>query len=387
MSRILSGPFDAVISRRGTGSNKWSRYDEDVLPLWVADMDFAVPECVAQAVADRAAHKVYGYAAPPPELRSVLVEDLAARFDWHVSEEAIVFLPGVEPGISMALAAFLKAGDGVAQHTPAHRPLLRAPGFWHMRHVDLPLEWDGETWSTDTDLQRKALAQARALILCNPQNPTGKVFSRGELEELGEQAIAHDLLIISDEIHGDLLFDGRRHIPIAGLSPEIARRTITLMSPGKTFNTSGLKAAFAVIPDPDLRRRFDAHRMGMVDSVNAFGLVAMQAAYRDGGPWREGLLSYLQANRDWLAGAVREMLPGFAMHAPEATFLAWLDGRAAGIKGSPQRHFLDHARVALSAGEDFGEAGHGFVRLNFGAPRATLIEAITRMNRSLTQAG
>ncbi|KAG5717285.1 hypothetical protein E4T56_gene17929, partial [Termitomyces sp. T112] len=129
MSRILSGPFDAVISRRGTGSNKWSRYDEDVLPLWVADMDFAVPECVAQAVAERAAHKVYGYAAPPPELRSVLVEDLAARFDWHVFEEAIVFLPGVEPGISMALAAFLKAGDGVAQHTPAHRPLLRAPGF------------------------------------------------------------------------------------------------------------------------------------------------------------------------------------------------------------------------------------------------------------------
>jgi cysteine-S-conjugate beta-lyase len=375
--------FDEIIDRHGTGANKWSRYGADVLPLWLADMDFAAPDCVVRAVAARAAHPVYGYAAPQADLRATIVEDLARRHGWHVAPEEIVFLPGVEPGFNMALSAFLTPGAGVALHTPAYRPMRRAPGFWGLRLLAMPLQRNGDTWAADAGHEREAVAQAGALLLCNPHNPTGKVFARPDLERLAEQALAHDTLIISDEIHADLLLDGRRHVPMASLSPEVARRTITLMSPGKSFNTSGLKAAFAVVGDPQLRARFDARRLGMVDSVNAFGLAAMQAAYADGHDWLAELLAYLQANRDWLVRAVADRLPGVTMAAPEATFLAWLDCRGAGITGSAQAHFLNHARVALGAGEDFADQGEGFVRLNFGCPRALLAQAIDRMAASL----
>ena len=375
--------FDALIDRRGTGSNKWSRYAPDVLPLWVADMDFAVPDCVAEAVAARAAHAVYGYAAPQASLRAVIVADLAARYGWRVAPEEIVILPGVEPGFNMALAAFLQAGDGVALHTPAYRPMRRAPGFWGLTRHDIPLvEADGR-WQADPAQEAAAIAASRALLLCNPQNPLGKVFTRAELAAMAEAALAAGTLIISDEIHADLVYDGRAHVPIATLSPEVARRTITLMSPGKTYNISGLKVAFAVVPDTDLRARFDQHRLGMVDSVNAFGLAAMEAAYAHGGAWRDELVGYLAGNRDVLARAVAAQLPGVRMAAPEGTFLAWLDCRAAAINGSAQAHFLEHARVALSAGEEFSDAGAGFVRLNFGCPRATLVAAIARMAASL----
>jgi len=376
--------FDTLIDRHNTGANKWSRYGVDVLPLWVADMDFAAPDCVVQAVAARAAHPVYGYAFATEELRETIVQDLARRYDWHISPEEIVFLPGVEPGFNMALSAFLKPGDGVAVHTPAYRPMRRAPGFWGLRFLDMPLALEGARWSADADGQKQVLAEARTLLLCNPHNPTGKVFSRAELEVLAQQALASDTLIVSDEIHADLLLeDGTRHTPIASLSPEVAQRTITLMSPGKSFNTSGLKAAFAVVSDPDLRARFDCQRLGMVDSVNAFGLVAMQAAYAHGHEWLAELLAYLRGNRDWLVEAVRTRLPGITMAAPEATYLAWLDCRGAGIAGSAQAHFLERARVAFSPGEDFADPGLGFVRLNFGCPRSLLEQAVERMAASL----
>jgi cystathionine beta-lyase len=376
--------FDRLIDRHNTGANKWSRYGADVLPLWVADMDFAAPDCVVQALAERAAHPVYGYAFATQDLRETIVRDLARRHDWHISPEEIVFLPGVEPGFNMALSAFLKPGDGVAVHTPAFRPMRRATDVWDLRFLAMPLALDGARWLADEQRQKQAMAEARALLLCNPHNPTGKVFSRAELELLAQQALASDTLIISDEIHADLLLEqGLRHTPIASLSPEVARRTITLMSPGKTFNISGLRTAFALVSDPRLRARFDAQRLGMVDSINTFGLVAMQAAYAHGHAWLAELLAYLRGNRDWLMQAVADRLPGITMAAPEATYLAWLDCRGAGIAGSAQAHFLEKARVALTPGEDFADPGEGFVRLNFACPRSLLEQAIERMAASL----
>lgn len=372
-----------AIDRRGTGALKWSRYPADVLPLWVADMDFPAPDCVVEAIAARVAHPAYGYAAEPPSLREAIVADLAERYDWRVTAEEIVILPGVEPGFNMALAAFLRAGDGVALHSPGYGPMRRAPAVWGLIRRDIPMVEVADRWQADPAQEAAAIAAARAVLLCNPHNPLGKVFTRAELAAIAEAALAAGALIVSDEIHADLVYDGRRHVPIATLSPEVAQRTITLMSPGKTFNISGLKVAFAVVPDPTLRARFDGHRLGMVDSVNAFGLVAMAAAYAHGGAWRAALVAELASNRDALAQAVAARLPGVRMLSPEGTFLAWLDCRAAGIAGSAQAHFLAHARVALTPGEDFSDEGAGFVRLNFGCARATLDEAIARMAASL----
>jgi cystathionine beta-lyase len=206
--------FDRLIDRHNTGANKWSRYGADVLPLWVADMDFAAPDCVVQALAERAAHPVYGYAFAMQDLRETIVQDLARRHDWHIAPEEIVFLPGVEPGFNMALSAFLKPGDGVAVHTPVFRPMRRATDVWDLRFLDMPLALDGARWVADEQRQKQAMAEARALLLCNPHNPTGKVFSRAELELLAQQALASDTLIISDEIHADLLLEqGLRHTP------------------------------------------------------------------------------------------------------------------------------------------------------------------------------
>jgi cystathionine beta-lyase len=236
----------------------------------------------------------------------------------------------------------------------------------------------------DLEQVARGLARCQALLLCNPHNPTGRVLTRAELEHIAQVCLEHDVLIVSDEIHCDLVFDGRRHIPIASLSETVARRTITLMAASKTYNVAGLKAAFAVIADPDLRQRFNASRLGMVDSVNALGLVATGAAYRHGGAWKAAVLAYLQDNRDYLFDAVQRRLPGVSMAKPQATFLAWLDCSGLGLN-DPQAFFLEHAKVGLNPGTDFGPGGAQHVRLNFGCPRATLEEGLNRLEQSLAR--
>ena len=209
------------------------------------------------------------------------------------------------------------------------------------------------------------------------------VRDRAALEAIAEVCLAHDTWIVSDEIHCDLLFDGRRHVPIASLSPEVARRTITLMAASKTYNVAGLKTAFAIVPDPEVRARFAGSKLGMVDSVNALGLAATEAAYARAGAWKADMLAYLEANRDHLAAEVSARLPGMRMAPPQATFLAWLDCAALDLHPSPQVFFLERAKVGLSAGSDFGAEGAGHVRLNFGCPRATLDAALERIERAL----
>ena len=375
--------FDTLLDRTGSGSKKWSRYPDEVLPMWVADMDFAVAPAIQQALQQRIAHPSFGYSQATDALRQTLVDYLWHAYAWQVEPQALVFLPGIEPGVSMALRALVTPGTGVVVQTPNYLPLRKAASHWQLPSIELPFKADAQGhYTTDVPALHQALVGAGALLLSNPHNPLGKTFSASELTAIGHACIEHDALIISDEIHADLQLDQLRHVPIASLDPQFAHRTVTLMSASKAFNIAGLKTAFAVIQNPQLRERFDNARAGMVDSVNALGLEATRAAYADAKPWLAELLAYLQSNRDYLIDTVRTRLPGITLHAPQSTYLAWLDCSALGLE-DPQQFFLEHAKVALSAGSEFGAAYQQFARLNFGCPRSTLQEGLTRMERSL----
>ena len=376
--------FDQLIDRRHSDSTKWHVYGPDVLPLWTADMDFRVPEPVVAALRARVEHGVFGYCYEPPELREAIVDRLARLYGWRVEPEAIVFQTGVLAGFMHVCRTAAGAEDGVLVQPPVYPPIFGAPKLNGSIHQEAPLVTrpDGR-WEIDFDaLEAAATGRTRVFIFCNPHNPVGRVFSRPDLERLAAICLRRGILICSDEIHCDLLFDGRRHVPIASLGAEVARNSVTLMAPSKTFNVPGLRCSFAIVPDAALRRRF----AGDADfsEINNMGLAAALAAYRDGQEWLDQALAYLQANRDFVVDYVRRELPGVAMVAPEATYLAWMDCRRAGITGSPQEFFLKRARVALHDGAWFGTRGDGFVRLNFGCPRSTLAEALARMKEALT---
>ncbi|MDI2590127.1 PatB family C-S lyase [Pseudomonas sp. 681] len=375
--------FDQVFDRVATGSTKWSRYPADVLPMWVADMDFAAPPVIIQALQKRLEHPMLGYSVAQEALRTAIVADLWSKYAWRVQPQELVFLPGIESGFNMALNALVTADQNVVVQVPNYPPLRQAPGHWGLNKVELEFvsQADG-TYATPLDVLRESLDGGGALLLSNPHNPLGKVFAREELQAVADICLKQDAWIISDEIHAELCYDGRVHIPTASLSPEIARRTITLMSASKAYNIAGLKTAFMIIQEPALLARVNHARCGLVDSVNPLGLEATRVAYSEGGPWLAELLPYLQGNRDYLVDAVRNRLPGVTMNIPQGTYLAWLDCTALGLD-DPQQFFLEQARVGLSAGLDFGDRNQQFVRLNFGCPRALLEEGLKRMENSL----
>ncbi len=376
--------FDRVIDRRASDSNKWRKYPPDVLPLWVADMDFASPPAVVQALRDRVEHGFFGYLMEKPELHEVVAERVAKRYGWRVSPEAVVPLPGVIAGFNLALRALTSPGEGLLVQTPVYPPILRAAGNHGLTRDEHALTRGADgRYTVDLGTFARALRErTRAFLLCNPHNPVGRVFERAELEGMAAACARRDVWIIADEIHGDLPLDGRRHVPIATLSPEIEARTLTFMAPSKTFNLPGLKCAVAIIPNATLRERLAAAVADLVPKINVLGHAAAVAAYREGDPWLEALLRYLEANRTVLANDVPRRLPGVTLAPPEATYLAWLDCRGTGI-ADPFTFFLERAKVALNDGRLFGPGGEGFVRLNFGAPRALLTEGLERMARAL----
>lgn len=379
--------FDHPPIRRGTDSLKWQRYGS-ALPLWVADMDFAAPEPVLEALHARVAHGVFGYGAPPEELTETLCARMADRYGWAVAPEHIVYLPGLVSGLNVVCRAIGEPGDEVLVQTPVYPPFLAAPENQDRRLVTAELSAEhrnGHLHYTFDDAAFAAAigARTRLFILCHPHNPVGRAFSVDELNRLATLCERHDLTICSDEIHCDLLLDGRRHTPLAALAPDIAQRCITLMAPSKTFNIAGLGASFAVIQNSELRRRFKQAMRGIVPDANILGLSAALAAYRHGDNWLRALLDYLTANRDYLVEYVARHLPGIGSTVPEATYLAWLDCRGAAIPGNPHEFFLKQANVALNDGATFGPGGEGFVRLNFGCSRAMLAEGLERMRAAL----
>ncbi len=384
--------FDQIPARRNTANLKWDTYAEDVLPMWVADMDFVSPAPVVEALRQRVQHGIFGYPVgihgetnELVEFRQLIVERMVERYDWHIQPQDLVFVPGVVTGFNKACRAFAAPGAGVLVQPPVYPPILEAAQNAGMTRQDAELVRTADgAYAIDWDVFTSAItADTRVFLLSNPHNPVGRVFRRDELERMAEICLARGVVICSDEIHSELIYKDHRHLPIASIDPEIAQNTITLIAPSKTFNLAGLQCSVAIIQNPQLRQKFLDAGKGLVGWVNLMGLAAGQAAYRDGQEWLDQLLIYLEANRDYLSDFVRRELKGITMAKPEGTYLAWLDCREAGLGDNPSGFFLKEARVALNDGRTFGRGGEGFVRLNFGCPRALLEEGLRRMKEAL----
>jgi putative C-S lyase len=368
--------FDETIERRGSWSTRWEKYPAGVIPLWVADTDFRAPPPVLEALQRRVAHGVFGYCAPPEALREAVVRRLQRLYDWRVEPGWVVFVSGVVPGLHLAARHLVRPDEHILVPTPVYHHLKRAAVLAEREHTDVPLLLSSGRWVFDEDRLKDAVRpNTRLLNLCNPHNPGGTIFTRAELSRLAAFAETHDLVICSDEIHADILLDeGKPHLPIASLSPEASRRTVTLISPNKAFGFPGAGCAFAIIEDAELRRKFSSDHHATVHDASVFGYEAALAAYRECGDWLAAQMAYLRGNRDLVEREVATM-PGLAMAHVEATYLAWIDASGLGV-ADPHEHFLNKG-VALSPGAQFG--AREFVRLNFGTQRALLEKALLRM--------
>lgn len=368
--------FDQLIDRSDTDSIKWERYrGRDLLPMWVADSDFAVVPEIQQALQRRAEHPVYGYTAIPNRLIELVVERMGNRHGWDIDGRWILPLPNVITSFYLACRACGKAGDPVYVPAVIYPPVTIAPGYYSMKSQPIPMEARDQRLKIDLDwLERQPPGPARLMIFCNPQNPGGTVYRRDELQRLAEIAVRKNLVILSDEVHCDLLLDrDKPHVPIASLNPEIAERSITLISPSKTFNTAGLGCAFAIVPDRKLRTRMKTNPF-IVPHVNLMGFAAAEAAYRYGDEWNRQQCAYLAASRDYLIEEINR-LPGLRLGPIEATYLAWIEVAALGLDNPPR--FFEDAGVGMSPGREFGDSG--FMRLNFGCPRSRVEQAVERI--------
>lgn len=378
--------FHHFPNRKVTDSIKWNYYPEDVLPLWVADMDFlSAPEIIA-TLEKRADHGIYGYPHPDDELKEIVVNWVSRQYDWRISTDDLVFLPGVVPGLNVTARAFTVPGESISISTPVYGPFLSIHKNNYLDLIDIPLrEHEQGEYFHDFDLFKDSIKpDTKIYYLCNPQNPTGKVYSGSELTDLANICLENDIIICSDEIHCDLVFSGNKHIPIASLSPEISRKTITLIAPSKTFNIAGLKASVAIITDRKIRNSFQQAMSGLVGWVNIFGIAAMKAAYTKCDAWLNELLIALEDNRNYLFDRI-ETIPGLSMNKPQGTYLAWIKSSLDLGDQKPSDFLLENANVALNDGGWFGENGEDFVRLNFGCPQTLLNEALDRIEATVNE--
>ena len=379
--------FDTPPDRRGTDSQKWQRYaGRDVLPMWVADMDFQAAPAIIEALQRRVAHGIFGYARPVQSTVDAVVGELGTRHRWKIDPSWIVWLPGLVCGLNVSVLAFTFPGDEVLSLSPVYPPFTSAPKNSGRVPISVPLALNAyePLWDIDWNALESAVTpRTKVLLFCHPHNPVARVWSREELALIADFCARHNLVLVSDEIHCDLLLQpGAVHEPLAIAAPSEVARTVTLMSPSKAYNIPGLGTSFAIIPDPALRARFAKASAGIVAEVNALGYVACEAAYRGGGPWREALIPYLRANRDYLAEFFLRELPEIVIEAPvEATYLAWLNIKELGL-ASPVKHFETHG-VGLSDGVPFGARPGSHVRINFACPRSTLAEALARMKAAV----
>lgn len=367
--------FDQIIDRNNLNSDKWAKYPEDVIPMWVADMDFDSPMCVKQALQERVSKGVFGYTFAPKSLIEAIQTHCQTHYDWLPNGAHLVHLPGLVCALHLSVRTFSEPGERIIVPAPVYYHLTRAAEISDRVLETIPFEVKENRWTIDIESMAQACAKpdAKMILLCNPHNPGGTVYTRNELEAIHALAKQHDLIVVSDEIHCDLILSQSKHIPFASLNEDAAQRSITLMAPSKTYNIAGLGYAFAVIPNSALRKQFSSARGAIVPAPNLLALVAAEAAYRDGEPWRKELVNYLTANRDY----IQQRIAGTPLQlvGMEATYLAWIDASGLGLY-DPYQYFLDRG-VGLSPGKDFG---HGqFVRLNFGCPRAQLEKALDRM--------
>ena len=375
--------FDKHVDRTDTYSFKWEKYKgTDILPMWVADSEFECAAAIKQALMQRVEHGVYGYHLPAQHTTAndAVIRWLALRHNWQVESDWIVWMPGVVPGFNVACKAYSKPGQKVLIQTPNYPPLLAAPALNNLQRVLIDTVREGERWTLDFEqLEQEASdPDCTLMILCNPMNPVGSVLTEHEMMRVREICLRHDVMLCSDEIHCDLILEqGVEHLP-AGSFSGLEDRSVTLMAASKTFNIAGLGAAFAIIPDKTLRRKFSQAAMGIVPWVNFMGLVATEAAFTECDAWYEGQIDYLRANRDYLFEHING-INGLSMLKPEATFLAWID--ASGLNVPNPQIYFENQGVGPSPGADFGNKQ--FVRINYGCPRSHLELAMSRLAKGM----
>ena len=371
--------FDEVIDRTKSSCEKWDKYkNQDIIPAWVADMDFKSPPCVIEALEKRVHEGVFGYTGIDDATYDAIISFVKRHYDWEIQKEWILFTHGVVS--SMNIACLSVEAQSVMTTTPIYPHFMKAPRYAKKEVIAVAMKEENNRWTLDFEAMEKAItATCKLFMLCNPCNPSGTVFTCKELETLGAFCLKHDLTICSDEIHADLLLNpDAKHIPIARLSDAIAHQSITLMAPSKTFNIAGLQASFAIIPNPTLRATFQKTMGSMVGGVNLLGLCAMRAAYEEGDAWLYALREYLRENLNIVHAFIAKN-PTLRLLNQEATFLAWIDASGLHVK-SPYAFFLSFG-VGLSDGEPFGDKN--FVRLNFGTRRALLVQILDRMQRAI----
>lgn len=385
----MSSEFDRVIPRNGTSSFKYEGRmgifgTDEVLPLWVADMDFAVPEAVRDALAKRAAHPIYGYTVHPESLYEALITWQQKRHGWKVEREWIMMCPGVVPSIHAAILALSQPQDVVIVQPPVYAPFFGAAKSIGRRLLLNPLEFEDGRYRFDLEhFERCAAEGARLLLLCSPHNPVGRVWQEDELQALLEICGRYAVTVISDEIHADLIYPGRQHKPLAGLSTGQVK-VITAVAPSKTFNIPGLGLSALIVPDEKDRAAISkAFGMLHVGAANPFSIVAFEAAYRNGAPWLDELLDYIEANYQFVRIFLQQHLPLIRLTEPEGTYLLWLDCRAMGLNDEQlQQFFVREAGVGLSPGIVFGEQGSGFMRMNIASPHSVIAEALEKIAKA-----
>ena len=377
--------FDEIIDRSGHHSAKWGAVAEDCLPMWVADMDFRSPPTAINAMIERARHGVFGYTMDPPQLKEVIVERMSRLYNWEIEPDDVMFSPGMVLALCAVCRGFGQPGDAVLIQTPVYGSFFKAVSNNQKFTYNIDMQYvedDAHSFHYENDYDEFEVAarepQTSIHLQCNPQNPAGFLYSRDELERIGEICLQNDVLIVADEIHSDLILEGK-HIPIAALSDEIAQNTLTMIAPSKTYNLAGMACSVLIAQNKQIRETMEAALRGISAHVNIMGYEAAYGAYAGGDEWLRQLLVYLKDNRDYAIDFVRRHIPQVKTTIPDSTYLLWLDMRQLPIEGDIASYCTESAGVTPTAGTFFGKAGEGFVRLNFGCPRATLHEGLERL--------
>lgn len=384
--------FDKIVDRRGTGALKvdalQERYgDAGLLPLWVADMDFETPPFIIRALRHRLEHPLFGYTVEPEDYRTAVINWIASHHGWKIKAEWLSYIPGITKGIGMAVNVFVKEDEKVIIQPPVYHPFRIIPQENGRKVVYNPLRENKDgSYSMDFEnLETVADGKCRMLILSNPHNPGGIVWDRETLIRLAKFCYRRGILVISDEIHCDMALWGNRHIPFATVSEEASACSITFGAPSKTFNIAGIVSSYAIVPDRNIRRRFFGWlKANELDEAPLFAPITTIAAFREGEPWRQEMLRYVEGNVDFVMDYCKEHLPAVKPLRPQASFLIWLDCRALGLNHDQLLHlFVDKARLALNDGEMFGPGGEGFMRMNVGTPRAVLRQAMEQLRQAV----
>lgn len=385
--------FDEVINRFDTKCLKWDGLEErfgildkGVLPLWVADMDFEAPKCVIDAIVNRASHGIFGYAGGYNSYYDSVINWMRNRHNWYIKKEWIVFTPGIVPALNIIVKALTKPGDKVIIQSPIYPPFFKSVMNNGCEVVNNPLKFNGEKYVMDfDDLEKKIDNTVKLMFLCSPHNPVGRVWSKEELKRLGDICIRNNIILVSDEIHSDLVLKDYKHTPLASISEEFAQNAIVCTAPSKTFNIAGLQTSNIIIPNEVIRNKFlKARESCGISKPNTFGIEALEAAYRYGEEWLDHILVYIEQNLNYLTKYIEENIPRVKVIQPEATYLVWLDLRKLGLnKNDLENIIFNKGKLILNQGYTYGKEGEGFVRINIACPQSILKEGLSRLKNSI----